>query len=161
VSYENAGKPGTRKISDAIRDRDDLPDTVSHEAIRNVLLGGHIGWLKLECVILQLVTWDINKPDPEDEKRKFHKLWIRVEESLTSQFAVNHADSISPDENSSTCTDTADLWGENDQKLISQIENRGTLRAPFVSWRTPAGTLDVYDRQMAIDLIKDIGLNNG
>jgi hypothetical protein len=160
VSYENAGKPGTRKISDAIRDRGDLPDTVSHEAVRNILLGSHVGWLKLECVILQLVTWDINKPDPEDEKRKFHKLWIRVEESATSQFAANRADRISSDEISPTSTDTADVSAENDQNLVSRIEDRGTLRAPLVSWRTPAGTLEVYDRQMAIQLINNVRLPN-
>ena len=37
--YQSAGKPGTRKISEAIKIRQDLHDTASHEAVRSILQG--------------------------------------------------------------------------------------------------------------------------
>lgn len=56
VLYEAAGMPSTRTISHAIRKRDDLPDTVSHEAVRGILLGARSRWSKVASLALQLVT---------------------------------------------------------------------------------------------------------
>jgi hypothetical protein len=162
VLYASAGKPGTRKISEAIRGRDDLPDTVSHEAVRNILLGSQVGWPKIRCVIEQLSAWAVDVPDPKSEIKRFHELWITVEElamrrmpeprgGQDGQVVTDHVPL-------STSPGSAAISVEADgQDAIYHAKEKATPQPPLISWRTKTGTLDVYDRQMAIDLIRDIG----
>jgi tetratricopeptide (TPR) repeat protein len=78
--YTAAGRPGVRQISNAIRDRDDLRDTVSHETISSMLRGdGRPRWIKLECVVRQLADWSVNHPDRDAEVRRFHQLWLNAD----------------------------------------------------------------------------------
>ena len=77
--YESAGKPGTREISEAIRNRDDLRDVVSHEGVRNILRGKHARWSKIECVVIQLASWSVGRPNPAAEVEKIHRLWSAAE----------------------------------------------------------------------------------
>ncbi|MEU2311500.1 hypothetical protein [Streptomyces albidoflavus] len=58
--YRKAGMPGVQRTSEAIRDRDDLPATISHEAISRVLRGVALprNWQKLESLILMYLDWD-------------------------------------------------------------------------------------------------------
>ncbi|MDP9797359.1 tetratricopeptide (TPR) repeat protein [Catenuloplanes nepalensis] len=74
--YRAAGRPAYRKVSDAIRDRDDMPDTVSHETVSAIIRGAVLPrWIKVECVVRQLATMAVVKPDTEAEVRRFHLLW--------------------------------------------------------------------------------------
>jgi tetratricopeptide (TPR) repeat protein len=77
--HRDAGRPGLRRISTAIRDRDDLKDTVSHETVSAILRGGSLPrWLKLECVVRQLADWSVNQPEPDAEVRRFHRMWLEA-----------------------------------------------------------------------------------
>ncbi len=75
--YDAAGRPGSRRISFAIRDDDTMPDTVSHETVGLMLRGdGLPRWSKVECVVRQLASWAIHRPDPDVEVRRFYVLWL-------------------------------------------------------------------------------------
>ncbi|HEV8562921.1 MAG TPA: FxSxx-COOH system tetratricopeptide repeat protein [Actinophytocola sp.] len=75
--YRAAGMPSMRMISTAIRQRNDLPDTVSHETVGQMLRGEAVpGWIKLECVVRQLAALAIHRPDVESEVKRFHELWL-------------------------------------------------------------------------------------
>lgn len=66
-----------RRISAAIRDRDDLRDTVSHETVGAMLRGSGLPkWVKVECVVRQLAEWAVTGLNADDEVRRFHKLWL-------------------------------------------------------------------------------------
>ncbi|MDR7324711.1 MULTISPECIES: FxSxx-COOH system tetratricopeptide repeat protein [Catenuloplanes] len=74
--YRAAGRPAYRKVSDAIRDRHDMPDTVSHETVSAIIRGAVLPrWIKVECVVRQLAAMAVTRPDPEAEVRRFHLLW--------------------------------------------------------------------------------------
>jgi hypothetical protein len=74
--YARAGYPGVKKIANAIRQRDDLPDVVSHETVSTFLQGeGSPRWSKLEVVVRQLVAWSIDRPDADVEVMRFYELW--------------------------------------------------------------------------------------
>lgn len=73
--YSGAGRPGLRSIATAIR-RGDFRDTVSHEAISDMLKGkGVPRFSKLECVVLQLAAWNTARPDPGETATRFLHLW--------------------------------------------------------------------------------------
>jgi tetratricopeptide (TPR) repeat protein len=75
--YDAAGRRGVRQISNAIKDRDDLRDTVSHETVSAMLRGESLPrWIKLECVVRQLAAWAVTHPDPDATVRRFHQLWL-------------------------------------------------------------------------------------
>src|SRR5919198_1340521 len=75
--YRAAGMPSMRTISTAIRRRNDLPDTVSHETVGQMLRGEAVpGWTKLECVVRQLAGLAVHRPDVEAEIKRFHELWL-------------------------------------------------------------------------------------
>jgi tetratricopeptide (TPR) repeat protein len=79
--HRAAGKPGVRLISAAIRDRDDLRDTVSHETISAMLRGGGLPkWVKVECVVRQLAAWSVTGIDADREVRRFHQLWLAADD---------------------------------------------------------------------------------
>ncbi len=80
--YAAAGRPGARQLSTAIRDRDDLRDTVSHETISAMLRGDALPrWIKVECLVRQLAHWAVTHPDPDEEVRRFHHLWLLASDS--------------------------------------------------------------------------------
>ena len=90
----------TRVISDTIRDRDDLPDTVSHETVGMMLRGTRlVGWTKFECVVRLLAERSVNPVfDPAASVRQFHDLWLHAKDAAThgppatprSAIAVGH-----------------------------------------------------------------------
>jgi tetratricopeptide (TPR) repeat protein len=75
----------TRVISDTIKDRDDLPDTVSHETVGLMLRGTRlVGWTKFECVVRLLAERSVNPVfDPSASVRQFHDLWLRAKDAAT------------------------------------------------------------------------------
>jgi hypothetical protein len=90
--YVAAGKPGTRRISSAIRERDDLPDTVSHEAVRTILGGTRSRWHKVESVVRQLAVWSVDKPDVAATVEKIHTLWLAVDDVSGVEPCIQPAD---------------------------------------------------------------------
>jgi hypothetical protein len=80
--YRAAGRPSFRKISNEIRERDDMPDTVSHETV-NALLGGTFipRWSKVECVVRQLSAMAVHRPDPDAEVQRFLELWAAANDA--------------------------------------------------------------------------------
>ncbi|GAB7043494.1 hypothetical protein JCM9533A_73450 [Catenuloplanes niger JCM 9533] len=80
--YRAAGRPAYRRVSAAISERDDMPDTVSHETVGAILRGEWLSrWIKLECVVRQLATVAVHRPDPELEVRRFHALWLAADDA--------------------------------------------------------------------------------
>jgi hypothetical protein len=74
--YRSAGRPGLRKIANAITEDDALPDTVSHETVSAMLRGTSIPrWPKLECIVRQLSIWHHPRLDPDAEVSRFLTLW--------------------------------------------------------------------------------------
>lgn len=70
-----AGKPSLREISKIIRERDDLPDTVSHEMVGQ-LLNGHIPkWSKVESIVRYLSERCLPPHNPDKEAVRFLALW--------------------------------------------------------------------------------------
>jgi hypothetical protein len=64
--YRQAGLPGARTISKESRDRDDLPDTISHEGVSGILRGeGLPRWSKIESLVRILVDHAVGHPDTE------------------------------------------------------------------------------------------------
>lgn len=88
--HRAAGKPGARRISVAIRDREDMRDTVSHETISAMLRGSGLPkWVKVECVVRQLAEWSVTGHDPDHEVRRFHQLWLAADDGPTSVIPVH------------------------------------------------------------------------
>lgn len=76
ILYRAAGQPSFRRISNDIRDRADMPDTVSHETV-NGLVSGEVmpRWSKVECVVRRLAELAAHQPDPQAEAQRFLALW--------------------------------------------------------------------------------------
>ncbi|MFF2544547.1 pentapeptide repeat-containing protein [Kitasatospora sp. NPDC058063] len=100
--YRGAGKPSLREISDGIRRRDDLPTTVSHDTASQLLHGMTVpSWARVESIVRFLVDAAVGrqKPDPEAEVERFHRLWLAAED----------ADPAAPTQPSSA---DAELWAD-------------------------------------------------
>ncbi|WP_406294372.1 hypothetical protein OG948_05905 [Embleya sp. NBC_00888] len=83
--YMDAGSPGIHRTSRSIRARDDLHDTISHEAISKILRGKVIPqrWHKLEALLRQYLDESVDRPGPEDiaaAVREVQTLWYRAME---------------------------------------------------------------------------------
>jgi hypothetical protein len=79
--YQLAGKPSVRKISGCIKDRDDLPGTLSHEGVSAVLRGngGVPRWPNLASLVKVLAEDAIVPLDIEHEILHVHALWVAVD----------------------------------------------------------------------------------
>ncbi|MFJ8745811.1 hypothetical protein ACIRL2_41445 [Embleya sp. NPDC127516] len=79
VLYRNAGRPGTRKMADAIRRDGSLPSTVAHETLAGLLHGRSVpDWPRLESAVRYLASVSVRGHDPEDidvAVIAFHVLW--------------------------------------------------------------------------------------
>ena len=98
--YRAAGRPSYRRISSEIREKDDMPDTVSHETVSALLNGSTIPrWTKVECVVRQLAGMAVHRPDIDAEVRRFFELWspdddtrARLSESTAAIVATPNPD---------------------------------------------------------------------
>lgn len=167
VLYVAAGTPGLRRISSAILERNDLNGTVSHEAIRGILNGAFGQWVKIECLVSQLLTWSVIKPDPAFEIARIYQLWLMAAKEIShlelaqqDELAEDrqipgelplHARRPAPDGLSQTAT------GGDAPDPGRQTERRSSIRRPLISVNPRTGNIDVYDRQMAIQIIQNIG----
>ncbi len=79
--YRAAGRPSYRRISNEIRDAEDMPDTVSHETVSSLLNGTVIPrWTKVQCVVRQLCLMAVHHPDPDAEVLRFHPVWVEEDD---------------------------------------------------------------------------------
>lgn len=163
--YEDAGLPGTRTISDAIRIRDDLTDTVSHEAVRRILLGTRSRWSKVAGLVSQLIVWSVAnpRPDPQLALKRIHELWLAAEKSLgsspeapltsfSSQIDQQYGGQPADIESSETL-----LSAKPDNSVVSTSERNGQ---PLIRWESRMGSIEIFDRQMATQIIRDMGQSN-
>lgn len=78
--YEGAGKPSLRRIAAGIANNDQYRDTISHEKVGALLRGAGLpGWLKVECVVLQLAAWHHPPLNPEEVALRFKELWLAAD----------------------------------------------------------------------------------
>ncbi|MFI7691651.1 hypothetical protein ACIBQ6_21465 [Nonomuraea sp. NPDC049655] len=83
--YHAAPGYSFERISRLIKESD-LPDSVSHERIRQIL-SGHRGfprWLTVETLVRTLAKISSPTRDPDHEAERFRTLWLRAEEHLGS-----------------------------------------------------------------------------
>ena len=89
ILYRAAGQPSFRRISNDIRERDDMPDTVSHETVSGLLSGDVMPrWSKVECVVRILAEMAAHQPDPQLEVQRFLALWTARNDSRSSSPAI-------------------------------------------------------------------------
>jgi hypothetical protein len=90
--YRRTGLLGIRVLSEAIKNCDECPDTVSHEGISSILRGrGLSAWPKLESLVRVLAMRAVDRPDPDAAVRAAHALWLEVAEppSRRATFGVS------------------------------------------------------------------------
>ncbi|MFM9700079.1 hypothetical protein [Streptomyces europaeiscabiei] len=78
--YGQAGKPPLKQLSETIKDRGDLPATLSHEGIRRLLRGvGEPRWFSVEALVRVLAAYspDINPNETDKVVASVRQLWLR------------------------------------------------------------------------------------
>ncbi|MFJ1997028.1 hypothetical protein [Streptomyces asiaticus] len=160
--YAMAGKPAARTISTLIRERDDLPGTLSHEGVSAVLRGANVPrWANLESLVRVLVEQQrVGGLDVEAVILKIHKLWCMADDSSTlhgdSLEIYSHTGILSTDsESSETVTEEADTEASE----RSDPGNAPPL-SPVMRWNPRQRTLDIYDRQVAVEIFREAGGSN-
>ncbi|MFJ7274839.1 hypothetical protein [Kitasatospora sp. NPDC098663] len=78
--YDKAGRPGVKRISEAVKSDDSFSDVVSHETVSKLLDGRAVpGWHKLRCVVTVLVRDAVVRPDLQTVLDQFHGLWLAAQ----------------------------------------------------------------------------------
>jgi hypothetical protein len=160
--YERAGKPAVRTISARIHERCDLPGTLSHEGVSALLRGNGKGvprWLTLESLVRVLVERQRvggGGPDVEAILLQIHQLWCiadggpvipREHRAGLSANATSVQDP-GPDREPDGAVPGPEL--QDDQKPPDSL--------PLVlRWNVRQRTVDIYDRQVAVEVIKEVG----
>lgn len=157
--YEGAGMPGTRTISSAIRKRSDLPDTVSHEAVRGILLGARSRWSKVASLVLQLITWSVISLDPALTLKRIHELWLAAERPVGSaalgRSSPANQEKTIPDGSLIVVTEPDDISPAPGATEQAQELDRKTVEL-LIRWESRMGTVEIFDRQMAIRMLRDM-----
>lgn len=89
--HRQAGEPSLRMISKTIRNRDDLPDTVSHEVVGQLLKGHIPKWTKVESVIRYLAERCRPPRNPDQETARFLALWRDTRSASGNPIELNSA----------------------------------------------------------------------
>ncbi|MFE4020116.1 hypothetical protein ACFXPZ_22355 [Streptomyces sp. NPDC059101] len=91
--YQRAGLPGAPKIAQRTKERDDLPDVVSHDTVTKLLKGQWVpaSWLKVHSIVAVLAEYASHAPDEREEIEKHHRLWM-IERGLHEAPRIEHAD---------------------------------------------------------------------
>ncbi len=159
--YELAGKPAARTISTCIRERDDLPGTLSHEGVSSVLRGAAVPrWNNLESLVRILVERRrVGESDVEAIVIEIHGLW-RIADGdpsisrphrpplLATPNRREPIEALTPDEE--TADPACDLERPDADATFASL-------APIIRWNPRQRTLDVFDRQMAVEIFKEVG----
>jgi hypothetical protein len=170
--YALAGKPAARTISTCIRDRDDLPGTLSHEGVSAVLRGsgGVPRWPNLESLVRVLVDQQrISEVDVEAEIRRIHNLW-RLADGASPSGQVRHEISSTPQQEPRAPRDDrgdgdpADQPQARDSATTHRAIGDGSAgvpnQLPLARWNPRLRTLDILDRQMAIEIIREVSADD-
>lgn len=162
--YALAGKPAARTISAWIKDRDDLPGTLSHEGVSAMLRGpGTPRWANLESLVRVLVEQQRvgTTADIDIVVTHVHTLWFIADGGLSSASESSPAPPTvreteqrqeATSETHTSQPETADHDPGSDQgpRMLPQ----GSL----IRWRHPRlGTVDFRDRQTAVEIFKEVG----
>ncbi|MFG2807818.1 hypothetical protein [Streptomyces massasporeus] len=153
--YEMAGKPAARTISTHIRERDDLPGTLSHEGVSAVLRGVAVPrWRNLESLVRVLVEHQrVGQQSVTTVVVKIHTLWRLADGGYIP------SNSHSPDPES---TRDFSLSEVDEESVISEEGEEKeaadpSALAPVMRWNPRRRTLDVFDRQVAVEIFKEVG----
>ncbi|WP_405445477.1 hypothetical protein [Streptomyces erythrochromogenes] len=140
--YALAGKPSTRTISETIRERDDLDSTLSHEGVSALLRGDGVPrWANLESLVRVLVDAQrVGERNMDVTVRRIHALWCLADG------APPPPESAHPPPPGRPPASTEDA-GESGAPAL----------APVMSWNPRRRTLDVFDRRLAVEIIKEVG----
>ncbi|MGN9911632.1 FxSxx-COOH system tetratricopeptide repeat protein [Phytohabitans sp. LJ34] len=97
-------------------------------------------WVKVECVVRQLADWAVNRRDPDEEVRRFHRLWLAASDPTGESASVEAHTAPSPPgraaEPRSTRALVTNLPGRNPaftgrDGVLAQVRE-ALLRAPRV-----------------------------
>ncbi|MFI1285156.1 hypothetical protein ACH4U5_31105 [Streptomyces sp. NPDC020858] len=80
--YRRAGKPSLRDMASGMRRQDDLPGTLSHEGIGNILRGkgGVPTWRSVETLTRYLTGISVVGEDVDAQVRMVHSLWLTADD---------------------------------------------------------------------------------
>jgi hypothetical protein len=161
--YELAGRPATRTLSAAIRDRNDLPGTLSHEGVSAVLrgVGGCPRWPNLVSLVGVLVDGAVSKRDLEVEVLRIHALWCLanggagpatlVASGQKGVVAASVPAPVGEQGDQSTGEDPVKSSEANEESI------EGTSH-PGATWNHPRyGRFDFFDKQMVPEVIREVG----
>jgi hypothetical protein len=144
--YELAGKPACRTISRIIRERDDLPGTLSHEGVSAALRGvnGSIPrWANLESLVRVLAETAITKPSVDAEVVRIHSLW-----RVAARVPVGS-------KGGAEVSSSQINYGMPTSAINSQSA-RPAL--PLASWDHPRlGRFEFFDRELTPEVIREVG----
>lgn len=164
--YALAGKPAARTISSWIRGRDNLPGTLSHEGVSAVLRGtGTPRWANLESLVRVLVEQQRvgSTADVDTVVVRIHALWrtadggpaVLPDPSLASPASREDGSNEEPITHRS-----APQAGRGSGSPSGELTSGASAQRPLIRWNPRQRTLDVFDRQMAIEVIKEVGGDN-
>lgn len=128
--YARAGKPAARTISAWIRERDDLPGTLSHEGVSAVLRGAGIPrWNNLESLVQVFVEKQrVGQADVTSVVAQIHDLWRIADGGFVPEPATKIESDPHP-----------------------QPE-------PIARWIHPRlGSVDFADRQTVVEIFREVG----
>jgi hypothetical protein len=159
--YELAGKPAARTISGCIRERDDLPGTLSHEGVSSVLRGAAVPrWNNLESLVRVLVERRrVGESDVEAVVVRIHGLWRIADGDPSISRPYRPPVPATPDRRESIEAlapneEAADPARDSER---SDVHAALASLAPIIRWNPRQRTLDVFDRQMAVEIFKEVG----
>lgn len=161
--YALAGKPAARTISTWIRDRDDLPGTLSHEGVSAVLRGsGTPRWANLESLVRVLVEQQrVGMADIDIVVTRIHTFWRLADGGPSSAGEPSSAAPATRDteQHEETVSDTdtsqpgAAPYGQGDEP-----GPRTSPQGSLIRWTHPRlGIVDFRDRQTAVEIFKEVG----
>ncbi|MFI8085855.1 hypothetical protein ACIF6L_34330 [Kitasatospora sp. NPDC086009] len=95
--YAGAGRPSLRDISAAISEDDDLPATLTHEAIRKILHGdvASARWKTMESLVRALAAASHDHHDVEAEVQRFLRLWQIMFDPQNAELTLEHSGEMS------------------------------------------------------------------
>jgi hypothetical protein len=135
---------------------------LSHEGVSAVLRGsGTPRWNNLESLVRILVEQQrVGEADVDTVVKRIHTLWRIVDEGLPA------ADGLRPTFPGVEETDAAERAAPgvyvpglqpNSEALPVEPIVRPLSREPLIRWDPRQQTLDVFDRQMAVEIFKEVG----